>query len=128
MEDESRQIVRAYIADVLNCGDAEAAGRLIADETLRQRTAAFRLAFPDIRVATHELLAEGELVAGHFTATGTHLAVFQGCPPTGRRWTATCTAIYRVRGTQIVESRVTWDLLALMEQLECVRRVATVSA
>jgi predicted ester cyclase len=128
MEEPSSQVVRTYVADVLNRGDAEVAKGLIADETLRHRMAAFRLAFPDLHVATDEWLAGGELVAGHFTGTGTHLGVFQGCPATGRRWRASCTAIYRVREGQIVDSRANWDLLGLLEQLGCVRRVATVSA
>jgi predicted ester cyclase len=126
--DDAKQIVEAYIAEVLNRGDMDAVELLIADETLRQRVAAFRAAFPDLRVTTNELLAEGDLVACHFTGGGTHRGVFEGCPPTGRPWTASCTAIYRVDEARIVDFHVTWDLLALMEQLGCIRRVATVSA
>ena len=126
--DDARRVVEAYVAEVLNHGDADAAARLVADEALRQRVAAFRAAFPDFRVSTKELLAEGSLVAGHFTGGGTHRGVFDGCPPTGRPWTASCTAIYRVHEAQIVDFHVTWDLLALMEQLGCIRRVETVSA
>jgi predicted ester cyclase len=126
--DDAKQVVEAYIAEVLNRGDMDAAELLVADETLRQRVAAFRAAFPDLRVTTNELLAEGDLVAGHFTGGGTHQGVFEGCPPTGRPWTASCTAIYRVHEARIVDFHVTWDLLALMEQLGCIRRVATVSA
>lgn len=121
-------VVKAYVSEVLNLGDANAADRLVRDETLRQRDAAFRAAFPDLRVATRELLAERDLVAAHFTGTGTHLGVFQGCPATGRAWSASCTAIYRVAEGQIVDFRVSWDLLAVMEQLRCIRRVPTVSA
>jgi predicted ester cyclase len=126
--DDAKQIVEAYIAEVLNRGDMDAVELLIADETLRQRVAAFRAAFPDLRVTTNELLAEGDPVAFHFTGGGTHRGVFEGCPPTGRPWIASCTAIYRVDEARIVDFHVTWDLLALMEQLGCIRRVATVSA
>jgi predicted ester cyclase len=125
---EAKQVVRCYLADVLNDRDAEAAQRLIANETLRQRVAAFTTAFPDLGVATEELIGEGDLVAAHCIGHGTHLGVFEGCPPTGLEWTARCTAIYRVRAGQIVDFRVNWDLLALMEQLGCIQRVATVSA
>ena len=86
--DDAKQVVEAYIAEVLNRGDMDAAELLVADETLRQRVAAFRAAFPDLRMTTHELLAEGDLVAGHFTGGGTHRGVFEGCPPTGRPWAA----------------------------------------
>ncbi len=116
---ESRQVVQRYLA-----GDDE----LLATETLRQRAAAFRSAFPDTRVTAEHALADGDLVAVHLTGRGTHLGTFQGCPPTGREWTATCTAIYRVEAGRIAEAWVNWDWLAVMEQLDCVRRVETVSA
>ncbi len=74
------------------------------------------------------LLAEGDLVAAHVTARGTHEGLFNGVPPTGNEWEAHCTAIYRVEDGRIAEAWVTWDLLALMEQLDAVERVQTVSA
>jgi hypothetical protein len=125
---EAKSVVRRYLADVLNGGDADAAERLVAHETLKSRTAAFRAAFPNLAVAGEELLAEGDRVAIHLTGRGTHLGVFEGCPPTARDWAATCTAIYRVSAGQIVDFRANWDLLSLMEQLGCVHRVPTVSA
>lgn len=128
MQVTGEAVVKEYISEVLNLGDANAADRLVADETLRQRDAAFRVAFPDLTVATRELLSERDLVAAHYTGAGTHLGVFEGCPATGREWSASCTAIYRVHGGQIVDFRVSWDLLAVMEQLRCIQRVSTVSA
>jgi predicted ester cyclase len=127
-EREAKEVVRRYVAEVLNGGGSGAAERLIADETLRQRVAAFKSAFPDLRVTTHDLVAEGDLVAGRFTGRATHAGVFEGCPATGRVWTAGCTALYRVEGGCITDSWVNWDLLAVMEQLGAVHRAATVSA
>jgi len=126
--EQSKQVVRDYVAQVLNRGDMPASARLIGDEALLQRVAAFRVAFPDLHVVIRELVGEGDLVAGHFLGTGTHVGVFAGCPPTGRQWTAACTAIFRVRDGRIVDHHVTWDLLTLLEQLDCVRRMPTVSA
>jgi predicted ester cyclase len=114
-----RQVVERYLA-----GDED----LLANETLRQRDEAFRSAFPDAQVTAGQVLAQGDLVAVHLTGGGTHLGTFQGCPPTGREWTATCTAVYRVQAGRIAEAWVNWDWLAVMEQLGCVRRVETVSA
>jgi hypothetical protein len=53
--DDVKSVVEAYVAEVLNRGDMDAAARLVADETLRHRVAAFRAAFPDLRVATKAL-------------------------------------------------------------------------
>ena len=119
MTAEPRQVVERYLA-----GDDE----LLAAEPLRQRAGAFRSAFPDARVTAEQMLEAGDLVAVHLTGRGTHLGTFQGCPPTGREWTATCTAIYRVEAGRIAEAWVNWDWLAVMEQLDCVQRVETVSA
>ena len=74
------------------------------------------------------MLAEGDRVAVHLAGCGTHLGLFQGCPPTGREWAASCTAIYRIDEGRIADFRVNWDLLAVLEQLGCVERAATVSA
>ncbi len=125
---DPKRVVERYLAEVLNGASPASAAEVIADETVRQRVASFRAAFPDLRVTTHHLLAEGELVAVHLTGSGTHEGLFQGCPPTGRRWSATCTAIYRVDGGRISDFRVNWDLLTVMEQLGAVQRAATVSA
>ena len=115
----SREVVERYLS-----GD----GELVADETLRRRDEAFRSAFPDAAVRVDQVLADGDLVAVHQTASGTHLGTFQGCPPTGREWSATCTAIYRVESGRIAEAWINWDWLAVMEQLGSVQRVETVSA
>jgi len=101
---------------------------LLADETLRQREQAFRTAFPDAQVTAEVVVADGELVSAHLTGRGTHLGTFQGCPPTGREWTASCTAIYRVASGRIAEAWINWDWLSVMEQLGTVERVQTVSA
>lgn len=113
------EVVRRYLAG---------AEDLLADETLRQRDEAFRGAFPDAESTAKQVIAEGDLVAVHLTGRGTHLGTFQGCPPTGREWSATCTAIYRVEAGRIAEAWINWDWLAVMEQLGGVERVETVSA
>jgi predicted ester cyclase len=101
---------------------------LVADETRRRRDQAFRAAFPDAEVSAEVVVAEGDLVSAHLTGRGTHLGTFRGCPPTGREWNATCTAIYRVESGRIAEAWINWDWLAVMEQLGTVERVETVSA
>jgi steroid delta-isomerase-like uncharacterized protein len=125
---EPREVIEQYIADVLNDDVPGAAEALISDESFRLRVVRLREAFPDLEVTPDVLLAEGDLVAAHFTARGTHHGLFNGVPPTGNEWEARCTAIYRVEDGRIAEAWVTWDLLSLMEQLDAVERVQTVSA
>lgn len=125
---DPRTVVSRYVADVLTGAGTESAERLIASEPFRQRVAAFRAAFPDLELATDLLIAEGDLVALRATGRGTHLGVFQGIAPTGRAWTATCNALYRVQSGAIVEAWVMWDLLAILEQIGGVRRLTTATA
>jgi steroid delta-isomerase-like uncharacterized protein len=125
---EPKRVVERYLAEVLNGANPRSAAELIGNETFRQRVANFRTAFPDVQVRIDHLFAEGEQVGVHLTGRGTHQGLFQGCPPTGRGWTATCTSIYRVDAGRIADFRENWDLLAIMEQLGCIERVASVSA
>lgn len=124
----SRAVVIAYVDDVLNAARPEALDRLVANEALAQRTAALHRAFPDLRVTVREIACEGDVVAVHLSARGTHRGLFQGVPPTNLPWVAGCTALYRVQGGQIVDFWVTWDELAILEQIGGVARLAPASA
>jgi predicted ester cyclase len=121
-------VVEHYLDEVLNGRGVAAIDELISDRSLKQRVLAFRSAFPDVAVEARQILAEDSLVAVHLIGSGTHEGLFQGCPATGRRWTTTCTAIYRVDRGRIADAWINWDLLALMEQLGCIQRADTVSA
>jgi predicted ester cyclase len=127
-EAEPRVLVERYLAEVLNGAEPASAAELIASERLLQSTTTFRAAFPDAGVTTQLMLERDGLVAVQLSGHGTQLGLFQGCPPTGRTWTASCTAIYRVRRGRIDEAWINWDWLAVMEQLGCVQRIETVSA
>lgn len=121
-------VVRRFVHEVLNGHDEEVMTELVASRPLIQRVGAFRGAFPDLAVAIQQLATEADLVGVHLTARGTHRGVFQGCPPTGRRWAASCTAIYRVTDGRITDFWVNWDVLSILEQIGAVKRVGTVSA
>lgn len=124
----TREVVERYLGTGLAGATPGVIQELVSDDALRRRTERFVEAFPDAAVTIDVLLAGGDLVAAHFTARGTHLGLWNGVPPTGNEWEARCTAIYRVDGDRIAEAWVTWDLLALMEQLDAIERVQTVSA
>lgn len=127
-EAEPKRVVERYLVEVLNGANPGSAAELISNGPVLERVAGFRSAFPDLSVDTRVVLAEGGLVAIHVVGRGTHEGLFDGCPPTGRTWTAACTAIYRIRDSRIADAWVNWDTLAILEQLGSVERAATVSA
>lgn len=67
-------------------------------------------AFPDLRVETELILAEGDLVAVHQRWTGTHRGEVAGVEATGRQVELTFTAVHRVHDGLITEA---WDELDL---------------
>jgi predicted ester cyclase len=67
-------------------------------------------AFPDYRWQLRHLLIDGDVIAAHFTDTGTHVS--------GRAVRTQEFAFYRVADGRIAEVWVTADDLAVREQLD----------
>ena len=124
----ARAVVERYVIEVLGRSGAARIDDLVTDEELRRRSGAVLGGFPDLVVDQPILAGEGELVAAHVRARGTHLGLFMGVPPTGTACELRCTGVYRVAHGRIAEAWVTWDHLSLMEQLGAVERAAAVSA
>jgi predicted ester cyclase len=79
-----------------------------------------RSAFPDLRYAVDDLIAEGDKVVVRWTWQCTHKGDFRGIAPTGKRASVTGMAIYRIASGKCVERWVELDLLGLLEQLGAV--------
>ena len=74
-------------------------------------------AFPDLKVTTDFLVAEGDKVVHHWTATGTHKGELMGIPATGKQIEMTGIAIVRIVGGKIVELWTESDQMGMMQQL-----------
>jgi predicted ester cyclase len=74
-------------------------------------------AFPDFRVSVQHMVADGDLVWCHFTASGTHLGPFGHQPPTGKTMAIDVIDIVRVRDGRIVEHWGVPDRFSQLEQL-----------
>jgi steroid delta-isomerase-like uncharacterized protein len=86
-------------------------------DALRNLVDSFRKAFPDVRVAIHEAISEGDLVAERFSMSGTHQGEFMGVAPTGRQVKATGMVFYRFSGGKVAEQWANWDALGLLQQI-----------
>jgi predicted ester cyclase len=76
----------------------------------------YRAAF-DIETKLDLLLADGDHVAGRWTARFIHKGDFMGIPPTGKQATVTGMNIARFRNEKIVEFWHQEDVMSLMRQL-----------
>jgi predicted ester cyclase len=89
MLDAHKQVVQRWVDAAINAGDLDAAAELSTPGAARRSrawVAPFRESFPDVRMETLELVAEGDVVVGRFICSATHLGAWRGHEPTGRRF------------------------------------------
>ncbi len=79
--------------------------------------AEFRTAFPDVTWTVNLILAEGDLIAGRWTAEGTNTGPWGGVPPTGKKVRFCGVNIMRFRDGKVVEIWNHRDDLAVLEQI-----------
>jgi predicted ester cyclase len=86
-------------------------------ESLRMVITMLRSAFPDLRFAIEELIAEGDIVAGRLTMNGTHQGSLMGMPPTGRAVRQNHMHFVRLRDGKAIEHWGVRDDVGMMRQL-----------
>jgi steroid delta-isomerase-like uncharacterized protein len=144
MSEENKAVVRRFIEEVWNNGNLDAIDELISEnhvdhdpaqaagpggrEGARAFIQMYRTAYPDTHIELGEMIAEGDLVAAPWTATGTHRGELMGMAPTGKPISVTGIGIDRVSGGQIVESWANYDALGMMAQLGAIPAPAEATA
>jgi len=74
-------------------------------------------AFPDVKVTTDFLVAEGDKVVSRWTMTATHTGEWLGTPATGKRMEMTGITIARIADGKIAEVWFETDQMGMMQQL-----------
>jgi predicted ester cyclase len=131
--EQNKQIVSEFITALFTDGDLTAVDRYLdpsfdnhdapmpglpdGPEGMRTAAEMFRKAFPDWHSNVQHLIAEGDLVAEHFTAQGTHQGSVMGETPTGGEVRPHGMQIFRISGGKIVERWGVLDQLGLLQQL-----------
>ena len=82
---------------------------------------ALRAAFPDLAVRVDRIVAEGELVAVHWSATGTNSVAGAMFPGNGRRVTIDGMSFFRFASGRIVEEWSAYDRQTMIQQLTAER-------
>jgi len=96
MLERNKTIVRRFVEEVWNQSNLDVADELVhpdfengegkGPEAIKENVRALRLiAFPDLRFEIEHLIAEGDYVVAHMTATGTHLGTFRDVHAATRR-------------------------------------------
>ena len=74
-------------------------------------------AFPDLRLTVEDSIAEGQMVATRWSATGTHAGDLSGLAPTGKSVSITGISFSRIVNGKFIDSWGNWDGLGMMQQL-----------
>ena len=88
-----------------------------SDEELKEHIVFFEASFPRYGLPIDELIAEGDKVAAHVRFEGKHDGELLGIAPTGKEVSVPFIITYRVAGGKIAEHWMSFDRMALMEQL-----------
>jgi steroid delta-isomerase-like uncharacterized protein len=128
----NKKIVDEFIQRLFSQGDTSAVDEILSEdfvnhdppfgatadrEGMRAAGAAFRAAFPDWHSDLHLLIAEGDLVAEVFTASGTQRGEMLGVAPTGREVSLRGINVFRVCDGRITERWGRLDDLGFLQQL-----------
>jgi steroid delta-isomerase-like uncharacterized protein len=132
MSGTNKEVIQAFLEDVLNQGRLERANDLVKEnfaeldplpgqeqgrEGLKAIIHVLRTAFPDMHWVVKEMVAEGEKVVTRFVWTGTQRGAFLGIPATGRSVEVKGVVIDRLEDGQMADSRILMDTMGLMQQL-----------
>ena len=117
MSEENKALVRRYFEEIWDKGNLEAIDELFTADFVRHGPTAtegevrgledfkalvimYRSAFPDLRVAIEDLLAEGERVVSRWRTRGTHQGELMGIAPSGDQASVTGIIIDRILSTR----------------------------
>jgi steroid delta-isomerase-like uncharacterized protein len=133
MSDENKKIARKVMEECWNKGRTEVVDEVMSAacrfhdpvfpsltsgaENFKEHIRTCRNAFPDLKFAIEDTIAERNEVVMHWTARGTHRGPFLGMPATEKTAAVSGTTICRIDKGKIVEEWTDWNLLTLMEQL-----------
>lgn len=116
MDERRWEELRELIAPDFRCHLPSAPGPIGREEYI-EHVRALHAAFEDFRHEIHDLVAEGDRVAGRFTDRGRHVGEFEGVAPTGREVELTAISITRFRDGKGVECWIEADLAGLEREI-----------
>lgn len=129
--EESKSLVRRWMAEVWNKGNLTVADELFAPtymhrtptttfpnlEVFKQMISDFRAAVPDVQVTIQDLLTDGDKIITRWVLTGTHRGELFGIAPTNKPISLSGITIQRVENGKITESWAEFNAGGLRQYL-----------
>ena len=108
--EKHKSLLRLLYAEALQRGKLELIDEIFAPDFIdhsseeqapgragvRDYFLAVRQGFPDIQIVIEDMIAEGERIAVRTTWRGTHLGMYEGVSPSGKKVSRTLLQIFRV--------------------------------
>ena len=120
--EENKALVRRYFEEIGNQGNLTVVSEIVKAEAVadvQRLTTTLHIAFPDFHIVIEHQIAEGDLVATHFTASGTHTgewdSPFGKFAPTGKHFVHEGIRLFRVENSRLVD---TWGGADTLDQLQ----------
>lgn len=132
MSEDNKALTQRYFHEVWNEGDAEAIAELIhpdyvghdpsvddvrGPDGMQAQIDAMHRAFPDLRIDVHDVVAESDLVAVRWTASGTHRGPFFNIPGTGNAVEISGLSMLRFQDGKIVEGWLERETLGILRRI-----------
>ena len=133
MSAENKAICRRFIEEGFNTGNLAVAQEYIAPnfanhdpatpplptgpEGYKQLVTIYRTAYPDLKLALDDLLAEGDKVVARWTARGTNTGKLGDMAPTGKPMMVTGISILAITSGKVAAQYTNWDTLGMLQQL-----------
>ena len=77
----------------------------------------YTTAFPDLHITIEDTVSEDDKLVISWNVSGTHKGDLRGTSPTNKKMSVEGITISRHANGKILESRVSWDALGMMQQL-----------
>jgi steroid delta-isomerase-like uncharacterized protein len=123
-------VVRRALKEVWNTGEVDLLDELLTDDYIRHgrdehtdkdhikaTIALSRSAFPDLHTEIQHILQQGDMVATHWTSTGTHHGAFYDLPITHKKVVITGMTFSRIIDGRVAEEWESWSGADLFKDL-----------
>ena len=121
--EENKELVRRFIDQVINAGDALAIpeymvpGSMFAGAFEGFITHYIKVGFPDFHLTVEDVFGEGDKVLVQTTATATQTGPAMGRPPTGKTYTTTVIYIFKIANGKIISGQWVMDRMEIAQQI-----------